>query len=160
MSWLAHPWLAWLRHVLVAQTPAGELRVKGPPTGFQWAALSVLAAAVATEIYWLLRYPAKRRGGLLRLTLWLAAAAAIYEPELVALISRPLGIGRAADLVMYVFALAFLGTTFYFYARCVRLERQITELARLFAIREAERGGEKEPQRRRDAEEDQKAESK
>ena len=47
MSWLAHPWLAWLGHVLVAQTPAGELRVKGPPTGFQWAALSVLAVAVA-----------------------------------------------------------------------------------------------------------------
>lgn len=152
-------WLAWLAaHVLLAQTPpeaAPELRVKGPPTGFQWAALTVLAAAVAVEIYWLLRYPARRRTGLVRLVLWIAASAAIYEPELVALISRPLGIGRAADLVMYVLALAFLATAFYFYARCLRLERQITELARQFAIREAERGEGlgKEPPRQRNTEE-------
>ena len=36
-----------------------------------------------------------------RLTLWLAAAAAIYRPDVVSLIAARLGIQRGADLVSY-----------------------------------------------------------
>jgi hypothetical protein len=51
------------------------------------------------------------------------------------------GIGRGADAVLYLFVFAFLVTAFYFYARQVKLQRQVTELVRHIAIHEARRGG-------------------
>jgi len=51
-----------------------------------------------------------------------------------------LGIGRGTDLVFYLFVLAFLGAAFFFYSRLVRMQRQITQLIRDNAIREAQRG--------------------
>jgi len=110
------------------------------PSRFQFLALSVLVCLLLAEGIGLVRDRTRWRGGLFRSLVWLAAGAAIYNPGLVASISKPLGIGRAADLVSYVVALAFLGTTFYFYSRYVRLERQVTELARLMAIDRAQRG--------------------
>ena len=51
-----------------------------------------------------------------------------------------LGIGKGVNLVTYTFALAFLASAFYFYAKCVHLQRQITELTRQMALRDAQQG--------------------
>jgi hypothetical protein len=110
------------------------------PSPFKFVALGVLGILLLAELVGLVRDRTRWRGGLFRSLVWLAAAAAIYDPSLVAMVSVPLGIGRAADLVIYVVALAFLGTTFYFYSRQVQLSRQVTELARLIAIDRAQRG--------------------
>jgi hypothetical protein len=53
-------------------------------------------------------------------------------------IAKAIGIERGTDLVFYMFALAFLGTSFYFYSRLIKMQRQITELIRHIAIKEAE----------------------
>jgi hypothetical protein len=42
-------------------------------------------------------------------------------------------------LVLYLFALAFVVVSFYFYSRYVRLQRQITDLIRYTAIQNARR---------------------
>ena len=69
-----------------------------------------------------------------------AAAIAIARPDLPQLAASTLGINRGADLVMYLLCLSFLVLSFYFYARYVRLQRQVTEVIRHLAIQEARRG--------------------
>lgn len=76
---------------------------------------------------------------LMRCAAWVAAGVAISVPNLVQKVAELLGIGLGANLVLYLFALAFLWSSFYFYSRCLRLEREITELTRHIAIRDAER---------------------
>ena len=78
--------------------------------------------------------------GVLRAVIWLAAATAIGFPNITQHIANAAGIDRGADLVFYAFVLAFLGTTFYFYGRHVKAERQLTELVRQLALERAQRG--------------------
>jgi hypothetical protein len=75
----------------------------------------------------------------LRCAAWVAAAVAITVPNIVQRVAEVLGIGRGADVVLYLFVLAFLWSSFFFYSRCLRLEREITELTRHIAIRDAGR---------------------
>ena len=106
-------------------------------TPFQVAAIVVLGAIVCWEVWELWRRPFAPWAAVLRIVVWLAAAVAIAEPELPQAIATLLGIRRAADLVSYLFALAFLVTSFYFYSRSLRLERQVTRLVRHLALLEA-----------------------
>lgn len=76
-----------------------------------------------------------------RLVVWLATAGAIASPETIQHMAGWLGIGRGADVVLYLFVLAFLFVSFYQYAGLVRLQRQVTEVVRRLAILEARRGG-------------------
>ena len=106
---------------------------------FQQMALPVLGLLMVMELYRRLR---GRDSGLvhwLRFFLWLAAFVAITWPDMLTRIASTIGIRRGADLVLYVFALAFLGTSFYFYSRYVRLERQLTQVVRHLAIQGARR---------------------
>jgi hypothetical protein len=52
------------------------------------------------------------------------------------IIARAVGIGRGTDLVLYLFILGFLGTSFYFYGRVVKLETAITTLVRQAALQD------------------------
>jgi hypothetical protein len=113
---------------------------------FQQLALPVLGLLMAVELYRRLRGRDSGPANLLRLCLWAAAFVAITWPDMLTKIAGTIGIRRGADLVTYIFALAFLGTSFYFYSRYVRLERQLTRVVRHLAVqgarREArERGG-------------------
>jgi hypothetical protein len=112
-------------------------------TLFQEIALTSLGVLLTWEVVTF------RRGGrgfkLLRCAVWLSAAVAIAFPDLVTDLGAVVGIGRGADLVTYLFILAFLGVTFYFYARYMRLQRQLTEVVRHVALREARRGGAADP---------------
>ncbi len=114
-------------------------------TLFQWLTLPLLLLLTVGELVGLLRREPGKWFRLLRLTVWLAAAVAILRPDWVQLLANQLYIGRGADLVFYTFMLIFPVVTFYFYARCVSLQRQITQLTRHLAIREAEMGGKQGP---------------
>ena len=106
---------------------------------FQWLTVPPLAALALFDLYRaFVRQPLFRIDLLLRVVVWAAGAVAIYDPLLTVRIANVIGIERGTDLVVYLFALAFLGTSFYFYSRLIRMQRQITELIRHIAIEEAE----------------------
>ena len=106
---------------------------------FQWLTVPPLAVLALFDLSRaLVRRPRFRPDLLLRAAVWAAGAVAIADPMITVRLARAIGIERGTDLVVYVFALAFLGTSFFFYSRLVRMQRQITELVRHIAIQEAE----------------------
>ncbi len=108
---------------------------------FQWLTLPVLALLLVWEFVRLGRGPVAWGAWLLRVATWAAAAVAIAVPNLVQDVALALGIGRGTDVVLYFFVFVVLGSSFYFYSRYVRLQRQLTQVVRHVAIREARRGG-------------------
>ena len=86
-------------------------------TLFQWLALVILAALVLWEMIGLFRHRTGWGVRLVRTVVWLVAAIAIAHPEDVQWLGSQLGIGRGADLVLYLAVLGFLGMTFAFYSR-------------------------------------------
>ncbi len=107
---------------------------------FQLLTLSVVAAVLAAEFLGLCRKTAGRKSRLLRIAVWSAAAAAIVDPGIPQAVAIRIGIGRGADLVLYLVVLAFLWGSFYFYSCFVRLERQLTEVVRYVSMQNARRG--------------------
>lgn len=81
-----------------------------------------------------------RRSGLLRFVIWAAASFLIAFPSMATQVAQGLGIGRGADLVLYVAILAGLGASLFFYGRYRNLERMVTELLRREALGGARRG--------------------
>jgi hypothetical protein len=108
---------------------------------FQWLTLPALSAILAAECFALVRKSGGWKPRLLRCTVWGAAAAAIIDPDLLQTVATRIGIGRGADLVLYLGVLAFVAVSFYFYSRYVRLQRQLTDIVRHLAIQNARRGG-------------------
>jgi hypothetical protein len=107
---------------------------------FQWLALGFLFALLLWELLspW---WKTVRQGvRLFRCLILLSAAVAIAFPSLIQQLATAIGIGRGADLVLYLFILAFLAVSFYLYARHVQLQRQLTQIVRHLAIKEARRG--------------------
>jgi small membrane protein len=78
-----------------------------------------------------------RGTALLGAVVWFAAALTIYDTELTIRMARVMGVGRGADLVLYLFTLSFLLSVFYFYHRILKLESSLSEIVRLLAISEA-----------------------
>ena len=107
---------------------------------FQIVALSALALVVLWELSRAGRGGLGGRMWLMRMSVWLAAAAAIARPLLLQELANLLGIGRGADVVLYLLVFAFFGASFFLYARTVVLQRQLTELIRLHALAGARRG--------------------
>jgi hypothetical protein len=125
--------------ILFAET-GGEVRVSAPV--FQGIAIGVLALLLLRDLWnWSRPYPGKFVR-MLRCLVWIGAGVAIADPWLVQSAASALGIGRAADAVLYVFVLAFLWVSFFLYTRCLKLEREITALTRHVAIQEAVKGEE------------------
>jgi hypothetical protein len=110
-------------------------------TLFQVFSVSILAVLFLREILEVHKDAVVHRVHWLRALIWLTAAVAIALPDAIQTLAESVGIHRGADLVFYLFVLAFLGVTFYFYARHVRTQRQFTQLVRYLAIQEAKRGG-------------------
>jgi hypothetical protein len=106
---------------------------------FQWLALPAILVVLLAEFVGLVRHQGSRRMRLFRCVIWTMAAVGIADPNLLQATATRVGIGRGADLVLYLFVLAFLGVSFYFYSRYVRLQRQLTDVVRYLAIQNARR---------------------
>jgi hypothetical protein len=65
-------------------------------------------------------------------------AWAIVRPDDVTWVANRLGVGRGADLVLYLLVAAFLLAMLNTYLRFREMDRRFTELTRTLAIREAE----------------------
>lgn len=109
-------------------------------TLFQSLSIVAIALTLLIEIVRLYRGRVNHAVSMLRCGVFTAAAIAIAFPQAVTRVANAFGIQRGADLVSYLSALAFLAFGFFFYARYVRLQAQITELVRHVAIAEAKRG--------------------
>jgi hypothetical protein len=108
--------------------------------GFQWMACTALGVALVAD----LRRSRRSPSAVLRISravVWSTAIVAIAKPALVTRVANLLGIGRGADIVLYVVALAFVALAFYFHAQQTRLRRELSALASHVALREATRGG-------------------
>ncbi len=76
-----------------------------------------------------------------RLLVWVTAIVAIVDPTAVTRLANLLGIGRGADIVLYILTLAFVAVAFFFYAQQLRLRRELSALNSQIAMMEATRGG-------------------
>jgi hypothetical protein len=111
---------------------------------FQWITLPIVVGLLLWELLDRRRRTASIGFWLIRCLVWIAVGAAIAVPDLTQRIADAIGIKRGADVVFYSFVLLFLVTSFYFYWQKVLLQRQITQLVRHIAIREARYGSVKE----------------
>jgi len=103
---------------------------------FQYAGISVCLLFAA---WGLRRFRQRNRPGWLSLLAMLAGslgAITIFDPEITTKVARTVGIARGADLLLYLVALAFLGSWFYFYQRIRSLSIAVTALVRELAVRE------------------------
>jgi len=108
---------------------------------FQVVALLAVALALLRELLLVRRGLVRGVALAARLGLLLATAAAIAWPESTQIVAEWLGIGRGADVVLYLAVLAGVFLSLYFYGRIVRQQRRLTALVRHLAILDARRGG-------------------
>lgn len=106
---------------------------------FQGAALMVFSLLTAMTLSAGVRGLVRKRIVAVWLAIWTLGAVAIVWPRSTFLVARWLGIGRGADLLLYLSVLFMLVGFFYVYGRFRRLDRQITVLVRRLAIEDAER---------------------
>lgn len=109
---------------------------------FQTLTLAILGLALCSEFVGLMRRSTGRKLRLARAAVWTVAGIAIIYPAFPQTVANLIGVGRGADLILYLFVLAFLGVSFYFYSRYVRLQGQLTDVVRHLAIQNARHGQE------------------
>lgn len=97
--------------------------------------LAIVAIVVAA--LFMLRGGGARHQAIQRIFLLLfivAAGSSVFVPQVWTFAAQLLGVGRGADLLLYITVLAFLGFVATTYRRFRRLEHDITELARKVAL--------------------------
>lgn len=108
-------------------------------TTFQLITLPLLGLLIVVTAVAIGRSRVVPRIGVAWIALWLAAAGTIAFPDILVALAQILGIGRGADLVLYVFILAGFVAFFVTYLRFRRIEEQLTVIVRHLAIHDAER---------------------
>jgi hypothetical protein len=103
---------------------------------FQYAGILVCLVFVGWNLHRLRRRYRPRWLWLLGIIVGSAGAVTIWDPQLTTRLARAAGITRGADLLLYLVALAFLGSWFYFYYRIRSLQNAVTTLVRELALRE------------------------
>jgi len=78
-----------------------------------------------------------RRQSMSWVVLWATAAIVIALPDIASRVAHVLGIGRGADLVLYVMCFVSVLCVMYFYHKQRRLEISLTELVRHEALQHA-----------------------
>ena len=66
-------------------------------------------------------------------------ALAVAVPDSLTVLSQSMGIGRGADLILYSLGTAGIFLFTMLYAKAVRVERQVTQLARQVAVQSAQK---------------------
>jgi small membrane protein len=82
---------------------------------------------------------------------FITATAFVIFPDATSSIAHLLGVGRGADLLLYVGLLAGVYSFLLLYLRTRRLERRMTDQIRALAIRDAVRLGSEQPDGKPDA---------
>ncbi len=77
------------------------------------------------------------RDRVLTILLFVTAVVAILFPDLTTRVANAVGVGRGADLLIYLFVLAAVLAFIVLNARLMRLEDNITELVRELALSRA-----------------------
>lgn len=109
---------------------------------FQFLAVGLLSLLALRDIIGLRSNARNWMFSVTRIALWTCAAVAVLLPGLVQEVALALGIGRGADVILYLTVLAFLVWVMYQYAWNLRLEEKMTILVREAAIRDGRFGGE------------------
>jgi hypothetical protein len=84
-----------------------------------------------------------RQGALDRLAalawsvLWVAAGVVVLRPETASALARVLGVGRGADVIVYLALVGAFALIFRLFAKIESLERQLTALVRGIALKDA-----------------------
>jgi len=107
-------------------------------TLFQWIFGTLCALVALRHLVRLARGNGSRLAGMFWGLLWAGAAVTIFRPGVTGELAVLFGIGRGADLVMYLAVLAGIVVTRYFYNRYRRLETTLTAIVRDRAIKDAE----------------------
>ncbi|WP_010203462.1 DUF2304 domain-containing protein [Salinibacterium sp. PAMC 21357] len=102
-----------------------------------------ISAAVVILIagYFMLRGGGARHQAMQRILMLLfmvAAVSSVFLPGLWTYAANLVGVGRGADLLLYITVLVFLGFVATSYRRFRRTEKDITELARKVALLSAQ----------------------
>ncbi|NIL96026.1 MAG: DUF2304 family protein [Planctomycetales bacterium] len=105
---------------------------------FQWLALSGILGLLIIELVSAIRGRVVRTFWVVRVVIWIATGIAIYHPALTTGVATRIGIERGTDLLLYLTVLTFFGTSLFLYARCLRLQQQITRIVRHLALEESE----------------------
>lgn len=71
--------------------------------------------------------------------LWLAILLVFWLPEITSYLANFLGIGRGADLIVYLSIVLIFYLIFKIFVRINKTDKQITKLVREDAIRDAEK---------------------
>jgi hypothetical protein len=111
-----------------------------------------IAAVVAVIViaFFVLRGGGARHQAIRRILLIvfvIGAGVSVFFPNLLTSLANLVGIGRGADLLLYILVFAFLGFAATTYRRSRQLESQITELARQIALIEADKPPAAKPKR-------------
>ncbi|HEY8711835.1 MAG TPA: DUF2304 domain-containing protein [Thermoanaerobaculia bacterium] len=107
-------------------------------TTFQIVTLPLLALIVLATVIQIARRRMAPRFGFAWILLWVAAAVSIADPELLVRAAHFLGIGRGADLVLYLSVIFSFSAFFITYLRFRRVDEQLTTIVRHIAIRDGE----------------------
>ena len=107
-------------------------------TTFQIVTLPLIALIVLATVIQISRRRLAPRFGFAWIVLWVAAAVSIADPEILVRAAHFLGIGRGADLVLYLSVIFSFSAFFITYLRFRRVEEQLTTIVRHIAIRDAE----------------------
>jgi small membrane protein len=74
-----------------------------------------------------------------------AGAVAVIVPDIPNRVAHAVGVGRGADLVMYLAIVAVMFVLLHYYSKFVELQQKMTELTRQIAILKAEAQGKVAP---------------
>jgi hypothetical protein len=103
----------------------------------------VLAALIllnVIRIYWRFRNGGiTRRSFLWWLFLWACAFVVVIRPEGINRVADFLGVGRGADVVLYLALVLVFFLLFKLFSRTVKLEGDIEKIVRALALRDDER---------------------
>jgi hypothetical protein len=103
-------------------------------TTFQWLAIPLLLLFFVASAAATVRRRMRLRAGLFWSLLWLSAAIAIRWPDVTVRMARFLGIGRGADLVLYLAVVGMSIGFFLVFLRLRRIEENLTKVVRTIAL--------------------------
>jgi len=103
---------------------------------FQVITLPLFGALLLRSLRQLMRGSGLRAPRVFSVVVWGLAALAVAQPEWTTRVAVRMGIGRGADLVLYVLVIAFLGACFHSYNRTRQLESHLTGVVRHLAIQD------------------------